>query len=227
MKEVKNLYGLSFNRWTVIGKHQRVEQKTSGVYKTMWPCRCSCGTERLVHASTLKSGESKSCGCLKQELATRRGTKHGFSKTQAYASWVGARRRCTDETCEAYENYGGRGIQMCDRWLDDFEAFLQDMGDRPEGYTLDRIDVNGNYEPENCRLVTMTTQIVNRRKTRRNTSGRVGVSWYQNAWNVKITVDGRVINLGRHTDFDTACMVRDCAEHKYFGKILHSKAEVR
>jgi len=166
---VPDLTGQAFGRWTVIG---RAEKKGG---KTAWLCRCECGTERVVIDNGLKRGKSKSCGCLRNEMAKELGKTlgnntrvHGHApkrqKSVEYRTWVNMKTRCYNPRATGYEFWGGRGITVCDRWRDSFENFLEDMGLRPEGTSLDRIDVNGNYEPENCRWADPTTQRKNQRR---------------------------------------------------------------
>lgn len=105
----------------------------------------------------------------KKATSGRRGSpKHGYYNTPVYNAWRNMKQRCFDANVPDFKNYGARGITVCERWRVSFEAFLADMGDRPDGMTLDRIDVNGNYEPGNCRWATQATQVRNRRATRIN-----------------------------------------------------------
>ena len=113
-------------------------------------CICDCGRKTLTYKSTLKN-KNASCGCVRLENTIDRSTKHGMTKTRTYKSWQSMKRRCYSENHDAYYRYGARGIKVCDRWLESFENFYEDMGDRPDKCTLDRIDPNGNYEPSNCR----------------------------------------------------------------------------
>src|SRR5208282_2915429 len=124
-----------------------------------WLCQCDCGKETFVRGSDLKSGVTKSCGCLKKE-AWRHTVRHGLYKSLTYSTWRSMRSRCSNPNDPSYKYYGARGIAVCERW-NRFEDFLEDMGDRPLGptfFSLDRIDNNGNYEPGNCRWATHLQQ---------------------------------------------------------------------
>jgi hypothetical protein len=127
-----------------------------------WLCECDCGEMVEVGTGSLRSGNTRSCGCLRRDTNTARLTTHGASKTRTYASWKTMLQRCDDENHVAFSYYGGRGITVCERWRS-FENFLADMGKRPEGKTLDRIDPDGNYEPSNCRWATYKEQRANHR----------------------------------------------------------------
>jgi hypothetical protein len=130
---------------------------------SMWNCVCDCGNSKTVEGSHLRSGATKSCGCLSKEFPHN--FKHGQSKrgltTQIYKCWVQIMQRCYNPKHKHYKNYGGRGIKVCDRWHV-FENFYVDMGDCPLGLSLDRRDNNGNYELGNCRWATSKEQMNNR-----------------------------------------------------------------
>jgi hypothetical protein len=128
----------------------------------MWLTRCDCGVERTVCGHHLRKGKSNSCGCLSRE----RFTKHGLSRTRAYRSWLCMMARCFNPRDKSYADYGGRGVTVCERYLS-VENFFADMGERQPGMSLDRINPNGNYEPDNVRWATPAEQAANRRRPRR------------------------------------------------------------
>lgn len=130
-------------------------------------CSCDCGNRTTVLLSNLKSGNSKSCGHNKPIANRRRLTTHGLSKTPIYRTWQSMKRRCFDSSHKDYRYYGGRGITVCDRWVKSFESFAEDMGPRPVGHSIDRIDNNRGYAPENCRWATPAQQTANRRPLKR------------------------------------------------------------
>lgn len=147
--------GERFGRWTVL--HESDARKGHRLFE----CRCDCGTIQVVFLSALRSGLSGSCGCLRREVVTTHGKSWKENKTAEYRIWTGMRARCRD----GHKNYGARGIKVCERWDRSFEAFLADMGPRPSArHSIDRIDNDGNYEPSNCRWVTMVRQLRNTRQ---------------------------------------------------------------
>lgn len=133
-----------------------------------WWCQCDCGIEKIARANNLKNGATKSCGCLKREVDVSRNTIHGHCvpgmASPTYRSWQSMIQRCTNPNATKYKRWGGRGIEICERWMV-FANFLTDMGVRPAGMTLDRYpDKNGNYEPDNCRWATPKQQAANRNR---------------------------------------------------------------
>lgn len=159
-----DLTGQIFGRLTVIKKAPKKPLNRSA----RWMCVCSCGAKTVVRSDRLRSGGTKSCGCLSRDTAIRIHTTHGHASggklSREYTAWVNVKKRCTDQNTRHWKNYGGRGIKVCDEWIKSFEAFYADVGSSPgKGYELDRRDNDGNYEPGNCRWVTKAENNENKR----------------------------------------------------------------
>jgi hypothetical protein len=163
LDKANDLSGQRFGRLTAESRAENMGEGRSA--KARWNCRCECGNVTVVFAHALKSGNTTSCGCLKQETCVTNGKlkrRHGMTKSRTWVSWDSMLQRCENRKHKSYKNYGGRGITICDRWHT-FENFHADMGDAPEGLSIERNDVNGNYEPSNCRWATMLEQGANKR----------------------------------------------------------------
>ncbi len=147
--------------------------------QTKWLCRCVCGVEKSIYATHLRSGNIVSCGCKLLELQRIAKTTHGLSKSRIRNSYQTMKQRCLNPNAPDYPRYGGRGIKICGRWLakDGFLNFMADMGERPEGYSLDRLNNDGDYTPENCVWSTSKMQIANRNNS------------------LSITYDGRTMSI--------------------------------
>lgn len=153
-----DLTGQLFGRLTVLKPTQR---RKSGCI--VWLCGCSCGNKCFVNTGHLQKGNTKSCGCLARNLLIKRSTVHKMAKTRIYKAWIGMIQRCENPNNQAYKRYGSRGIRVCERWHS-FENFYADVGNRPEGMTLDRWpDNDGDYELSNFRWATPGQQALNRR----------------------------------------------------------------
>ena len=171
-KRIKDLTGLRFGRLTVLGytgldKHQN----------STWLCACDCGKTKEIRYYRLTSGTTQNCGCR------HTGWIHGLGHTPEYKAWHAMNHRCTNPDDKSYHNYGGRGIKVCPRWSNSFEQFYTDVGPRPgKEYSLDRIDNDGDYTPENCRWATVKEQGNNRRT------------------NAPITYKGKTMNLAQWSE---------------------------
>jgi hypothetical protein len=150
----RDLTGLVFGKLTVV---EKAPNRPDGL--PAWRCLCECGNEKDIRQQSLESGDTQSCGCL-----CTGAIKHGMCYTKVYKAWSSMKHRCFNPDSKHYHNYGGRGIKVCDRWLESFENFYEDMGEPPSAkHSLERLDVNGNYEPNNCTWATVLEQARNRR----------------------------------------------------------------
>lgn len=194
--------------------------------KKLRVCRfkCECGSYLVAILTSVRTGNTRSCGCLRKE-ATRLKT-HGMSKTKAYETWCNMHSRCGYERNTRYKDYGGRGITVCQRWSGEngFINFISDMGEPEIGQTIDRIDVDLGYNPANCRWADRSLQGFNKRLSKKNSSGKTGVKLSHRKndgtamYTSQICKDKKQIHLVTTSDFDLAVFCREEAEVHFFGE---------
>lgn len=217
MTRALELTNQKFERLTVIS---RAENSKQG--QTRWNCVCDCGNESTVAGTSIIKGLTKSCGCLNKEkigaLNLSHGQTVGRKTTKTLNSWRGMKARCDNPNDTRYHMYGGRGIGYQESWAS-FEKFYADMGDRPEGMSLERIDVNGNYCKENCKWETLSRQAYNINLRKDNPSGRTGVKKSQSGlrWKASIRHENINYHLGTFDTFEEAVTAREEAEMKFYG----------
>lgn len=226
IKERKPLTsGMKFGKLTVI--RQVEDRVTPTTMRAAYECACDCGGVKTTTSFLLKRGEATSCGCNLFRIGDFKRT-HGMSGTPTYWSWGHMMQRCTNTESPDYPDYGARGIIIEDGWQD-FNKFFTDMGECPEGLSLDRIDVHGNYSFDNCRWATDFEQAVNRRKKSVNTSGRTGVHWHKQhqKWYVSLRHRGEKYYGGLHTSFESAVKARERLELEHIGEVRSLEYETR
>jgi hypothetical protein len=210
---LKDISGQRFGKLAVIGREYR-----PGERQAHWRVRCDCGGEAVVRGGRLRNGRQRSCGCDGRERVSAASRTHGRTSDSIFTIWSGMRQRTRNPNSGGYENYGGRGVTMCDRWFDSFEAFLSDMGERPsELHSIERIKNDRGYAPGNCRWATGKEQCRNRRNNHiviyRGKSmtlmdacekGGAGISWHtarnrieRQGWSVEQAVESRGNGRGK------------------------------
>ena len=200
-----------FNKLTVLHEVGRTKNG-----RFLWMCECDCGNHTTVDGVNLRSGKTKSCGCLVAEKVKERNTKHGLSKNPAYSVWKEIRKRTNNPNHKNYSLYGGRGITIDKRW-NNFASFLQDMGERPSAkHSIDRVDSDGNYTKENCRWATQSVQVRNRRARASSNTGVQGVTKLGNKYVVRIGFNYKEKQIGTYDFLEDAIFARKEAESKYW-----------
>lgn len=222
MTKFIDLTGSRFGMLTVVG-----EDFGSKMRHKVWRCMCDCGAISNVRGNSLKTGNTKSCGCLATKVLQERNTKHNMSKTKLYEVWGNMKSRCDNPSNDFYYCYGGRGITYDVSWSE-FENFMSDMSDMCGGYedglSIERVDVNLGYSKSNCIWIPKSDQAKNRRKPRNNTSGFIGVSEYYNSagtlyYRVRWVEDGenkvKYFSTKKYEDaYNTACDFRADVQKK-------------
>ena len=211
----EKLNGQKFGRLTVLG-FERWDRLTDDQRVSVWNCICECGTEHQTRRSNLQ--DYSSCGCWFREKISESSTKHGMTGTPTHQTWRKMKERCLADYYVEKDYYQDQGVDIYQPWIDSFENFYADMGERPEGMTLDRIDGTKGYYPDNCRWADLTIQAYNRKKGSNNTSGRVGVFELPNGlYKAGIGYYKEFIVLANNVSFEEACKAREEAELKYYG----------
>ena len=215
--------GQVFGRLTIIGLVYDAKNKRNKVL-----CKCEGGNERVVSISNLTKGDTTSCGCYRNQRVKEACQKHGMYKTRLNKEYRGLKQRCYNPKNSRYDYYGGRGIKICSEWLGD-EGFINFMNwslanGYSEGLTIDRIDVNGDYSPSNCKWTNRQEQARNRRVKSTSITGVTGVSKRGNKYRAAITVDYKTIQLGTFETLEQAKEARLNAEEKYWGYRITNKS---
>jgi hypothetical protein len=164
-KNIKIQSGDKYGKLTILKEVDSIVD-SFGQTVRIFNCLCVCGNIKNIRMNAFRTGKTKSCGCQRKGITIESNKTHGLSKSSEYRSWYAMKARCSNPNYKNYNYWGGRGIKVCDRWLNSFENFIEDMGKKPANTSLDRINNDGNYEPNNCRWATKTEQQNNRRNNK-------------------------------------------------------------
>lgn len=222
MKKITlDLTGERYGRLTVIREAERLYSK-SGKMIRRWECLCDCGNVVVVRHGDLRSGRTLSCGCYNKakESAVK---KHGYSRTKLYKVYISMRQRCNNEKNKAYPYYGGRGIKVCDEWENDPQSFITwaNKNGYQEGLTIDRINVDGDYCPKNCRWTDYEMQSINQKIRKDNKTGYKGIYLSDGVYRVQINRNKKRHYLGSFKTLEEAMNAREEAK----AMIAEAKAE--
>lgn len=215
-KAPKDITGMTNNKLTAISSTG--EKCPNGDY--LWNFKCVCGNDFVTSVGRFNSGKTTSCGCAVKEGAKKRENYHGMNKTTTYNSWRKMRERCNNVDDRMYSEYGGKGVKVCPEWNESFKKFYEDMGDCPEGFTIDRIENTKGYSKDNCRWASSYAQSRNRSSSV-GTSRFKGVQYEEssNKWIATITV-GKYLckKIGRYQNEEDAAQAYNLASEMIFGK---------
>lgn len=217
MSKFTDLTGNKYGRLKVICRAKDILRGNRP--RTAFECKCDCGTVKIIDAGDLKSGRINSCGCLKSEITSKRMGTHRLTKTRLHNIWTGMKTRCNNENQTSFERYGKRGIKVCEDWenFSDFYNWAVYNG-YADNLTIDRIDNDKGYIPENCRWTNYTTQSRNQKIRKNNKTGIKGVSQIGQKYMAYIHINGRQLKLGRFDTLEKASEARKQAEVKYWDK---------
>lgn len=228
MPKLIDMTNQKFGRLTVMEVAPRPDTAKTTHHKH-WLCRCTCGREKVVDGSSLRKGLTKSCGCLAREGTSN--LKHGKSKTRLYGILADMRQRCTNPNNKSYKYYGGRGIKVCDEWLDKDKGFTSFYNwAMANGYsddlTIDRINPNGDYSESNCRWATASEQNFNKGIRCDNSTGHTGVYIMPNGkCRACISRDGKIKHIGLYNTLEEAVEARERAERELYPDILKGEEQ--
>jgi hypothetical protein len=219
LSKIVDLTGYQFGMLVVINRGT-TNITPNGTHRTMWECLCKCGSKCTISLSNIKSGNTKSCGCIRLASTIQRSTTHGKTKTGTYRSYHAMLNRCYNPNYKNFQYWGGDGVIVCDRWICSFENFLEDMGIRPQDTTLNRVEGSKVYCKENCRWDSKGVQAYDQRMYKNNKTGVTGVYRTKSGKYVaRINVKNEDIHLGSFHTLDEARLIRQDAEILYYGKI--------
>lgn len=217
IKKRIDITGEKYNKLTVLNEGKNIKNVR------YWVCKCDCGTIKEISMNHLRNGKTKSCGCYIKEKTSKIFKTHGLSKVPEYQAYKNMIARCYNKKNCNYKNYGARNITVCKEWLNSYDAFINDMGPKPSNkHSLDRIDNNKNYCKENCRWASKTTQSINQRKPKNNSTGVKGVTICPKSkkFVAQIGYQRKMHRIGCYKTLKEAALARKQAEEKYHKKHL-------
>ena len=209
---IKDITGQRFGRLFAIS----FSHVNSG-RRAVWNCLCDCGNQCQVEGTKLTTGRTKSCGCLRPDAARENNSTHGYSTHYLWNTYAKMIARCYAPSDKSYKRYGARGIVVCERWRESFANFIADMGERPTGCSLDRVDNDGPYSPENCRWATITQQNTNTRQNHRITFG--GEALTITEWAKRLNISERTIRSRLRYGWPIDRVLSEEVNPYLFGKI--------
>ena len=222
MAKELDITGKKFNRLTAI---ERVADDRNG--NVVWKFLCDCGTVKIAMKSAVTGNNTHSCGCLNRENRLRRNIKHGMSGHPLYDTWSNMLSRCNNPKDKNYHNYGERGISVCESWSHNPENFYRDMGDRPRGMTIERIDNNKGYGPGNCRWATYAEQNSNTRSNINVTVGGQAMCLASVCRNYGVTRETLLYRVGRGMSLQEALAIPPMPKGKRFGPSMASSGSAK